>query len=171
MGDGPRGGGACGPSRMEATRHPRNGQRASPGPAGVSNRRDGPPRRGSLTRKPPLYYLRLAACLNAASSSRQRPQQCDSGPCELRARPPWDCSSVRCTEPIWRTRTAGRRTPSTTGPCRRSQPSTDPASRRHHGIAQALEFKSGASGRATQRLGRAASSRSRLTGSLPSTGW
>jgi hypothetical protein len=39
MGDGPRGGGACASSRMEATRHPpAKGQRASPGPAGVGNR-------------------------------------------------------------------------------------------------------------------------------------
>ena len=39
MRDGPRGGGACASSRIEATRHPPvKGQRASPGPAGVGKR-------------------------------------------------------------------------------------------------------------------------------------
>jgi hypothetical protein len=39
MGDGPRGGGACASTRIEATRHPPvRGPRASPGPAGVGKR-------------------------------------------------------------------------------------------------------------------------------------
>jgi hypothetical protein len=61
MGDGPRGGGACASSRIEATRHsPGKGQRASPGPAGVGERPRWAAPGGVLTSGPRLYYLRAA---------------------------------------------------------------------------------------------------------------
>ena len=58
MGDGPRAGGACASSRIEATQHsPGKASEPVQGPPGLATARDGPRRRGLLTAGPPLYYL------------------------------------------------------------------------------------------------------------------
>ena len=113
MRDGPRGGGACASSRIEATRHPPvKGQRASPGPAGVGKRPGWAAPRRLVDEWTALVLPTLTAGIHRSTRRAPCPRSTATGPSVTSHSPPYpppDCTG-NCIRSSLACRDAGERT-------------------------------------------------------------